>query len=144
MLQSAALTLSYIETRSNLLILASLAMVASDSLLEEEEEEDETDSHEQPGSPTLKPIAPHATSTQDKTRDVDDNGDRESWLVGGQLGGKNTFLQFRCSALADQPENPPAYTLHMTYKTIQAETKLISAVLHAHGMREVSAISLFF
>jgi hypothetical protein len=60
-----------------------------------------------------------------------------SLLVGGALGGKNTFLQFRCSVLADRPDNPPAYALHMTYKTIQAETKLISALLHAHGMREV-------
>jgi hypothetical protein len=31
----------------------------------------------------------------------------------------------------------------MTYKTIQAETKLLSAVLHSHGMREVSKKSIY-
>jgi hypothetical protein len=60
------------------------------------------------------------------------------WVIGGPLGARNTMLRFRCSALSDPPVHPPAHELHMTYRTIQAETKLLSAVLHSHGMREVS------
>jgi hypothetical protein len=59
-------------------------------------------------------------------------------MIGGTLGSRNTVLRFRCNALSDPPVDPPANELHMTYKTIQAETKLLSAVLHSHGMREVS------
>jgi hypothetical protein len=59
-------------------------------------------------------------------------------MIGGQLGSRNTVLRFQCSALSDPPVDPPANELHMTYKTIQAETKLLSAVLQSHGMREVS------
>jgi hypothetical protein len=62
----------------------------------------------------------------------------ECWIIGGPLGARNTVLRFRCSALSDPPVHPPAHELHMTYKTIQAETKLLSAVLCSHGMREVS------
>jgi len=58
------------------------------------------------------------------------------------LGSRNAVLRFRCSALSDPPIDPPANELHMTYKTIQAETKLLSAVLHSHGMREVSKRSI--
>jgi len=67
-------------------------------------------------------------------------------LIGGSLGSRNAVLRFRCGALSDPPVDPPANELHMTYKTIQAETKLLSAVLHSHGMREVSkrAISSLF
>ncbi|PSN31902.1 hypothetical protein C0J52_21196 [Blattella germanica] len=61
----------------------------------------------------------------------------ESWLIGGPMGSRNAVLRFRCSALSDPPAEPPANELHMTYKTIQAETKLLAAVLHSHGMREV-------
>ncbi|XP_063231259.1 tubulin polyglutamylase TTLL5 [Bacillus rossius redtenbacheri] len=60
-----------------------------------------------------------------------------SWVVGGSLGSKSTYLQFRCLALSAPPACPPAHELHMTYKTIQAETKLLAAVLCAHGMTEV-------
>ncbi|XP_008472675.1 uncharacterized protein LOC103509820 [Diaphorina citri] len=45
-------------------------------------------------------------------------------------------LHVKCSALEENPENPPANRLHMTYKTHQAETKLLNALLTAHGMRE--------
>nr|CAD7437845.1 unnamed protein product [Timema bartmani] len=56
------------------------------------------------------------------------------WVLGSSKG---QVLQFRCSALSNPPTNPPASNLHMTYKTIQAETKLLAAVLGAHGLREV-------
>ncbi|KAJ8873878.1 hypothetical protein PR048_024714 [Dryococelus australis] len=61
-----------------------------------------------------------------------------AWIVGGSLGSKNTYLQFRCLALSNPPVCSPAHELHMTYKTIQAETKLLAAVLGAHGITEVS------
>ncbi|CAB3371928.1 Hypothetical predicted protein [Cloeon dipterum] len=106
-------------------VLASLAMVAGGSLVEEEEEG---------GQDTGADLALVPSNGQPSSRE----GDWDlSLLVGGSLGGKNTFLKFRCSVLAERPDNPPAYALHMTYKTIQAETKLLSALLHAHGMREV-------
>lgn len=61
-----------------------------------------------------------------------------SWTVGGPIGSRGAVLQFLCSALSKPPQNPPADVLHMTYKTHQAETKLLSALLNAHGFREVS------
>lgn len=57
-----------------------------------------------------------------------------SWTVGN---GKTTFLWFHCAALANPPSEPPAAAVHMTYKFLQAETKLVSALLHSHGLREV-------
>ena len=60
----------------------------------------------------------------------------ETWMVGSARGA---VLKFHCSALSDPPSDPPANELHMTYKTIQAETKLLAKVLNAHGMREVSS-----
>lgn len=56
------------------------------------------------------------------------------WTVGT---GRNTFLWFHCAALANPPEDPPAGAVHMTYKFMQAETRLLSALLHNHGLREV-------
>ncbi|XP_066994738.1 tubulin polyglutamylase TTLL5 [Anabrus simplex] len=67
----------------------------------------------------------------------DSVNDDRPWITGGPLGSKNAVLVFRCSALSNPPSDPPANELHMTYKTIQAETKLLAAVLGAHGMREV-------
>ncbi|XP_059471433.1 tubulin polyglutamylase TTLL5-like isoform X1 [Neocloeon triangulifer] len=107
-------------------VLASLAMVAGGSLVEEEEE------GSQDAGADLALVPPDSQGHSSREGDWD-----LSLLVGGPLGGKNTFLKFRCGVLAERPDNPPAYALHMTYKTIQAETKLISALLHAHGMREV-------
>ncbi|XP_046401476.1 tubulin polyglutamylase TTLL5 isoform X2 [Ischnura elegans] len=60
-----------------------------------------------------------------------------SWLLGGKLGEKGALLAFRCVALVERQPSLPALTLGMTYKTIQAETKLLSAILNAHGWREV-------
>lgn len=64
-----------------------------------------------------------------------DAEDSKHWLVGSS---KTANLQFRCVALSSPPVNSPGAELHMTYKTVQAETKLLCAVLNAHGMREVS------
>lgn len=61
-----------------------------------------------------------------------------SWVTSGPIGSRSAVLQFRCSALSKAPVNPPGDVLHMTYKTVQAETKLLAAVLNAHGLREVS------
>ncbi|KAG8235257.1 hypothetical protein J437_LFUL014257 [Ladona fulva] len=47
------------------------------------------------------------------------------WLVGGKIGDKGTLLAFRCTALVERPVVLPANSLGMTYKTIQAETKLL-------------------
>lgn len=60
------------------------------------------------------------------------------WVTGGAIGSKSCVLQFRCGALSKAPVAPPGEVLHMTYKTYQAETKLLNAVLNAHGLREVS------
>lgn len=57
-----------------------------------------------------------------------------SWTVGS---GRNTFLWFHCAALANPPSEPPAGAVHMTYKFMQAETRLLSALLINHGLREV-------
>lgn len=58
----------------------------------------------------------------------------DPWLIGV---GRNAVLHIKCSAMEEAPENPPAHRLHMTYKTHQAETKLLNVLLSAHGMREV-------
>jgi len=63
------------------------------------------------------------------------------WLVGT---GKNKCLWFHCAALATPPQDAPAAGLHMTYKFMQAETKLLSALLHNHGLREVTFLSVCF
>lgn len=59
------------------------------------------------------------------------------WTIGGPVGSRTAVLLFRCSALSHPPAAPPGELLHMTYKTHQAETKLLTAVLTAHGLREV-------
>uniref|UniRef100_A0A1B6EGR2 Tubulin--tyrosine ligase-like protein 5 n=1 Tax=Clastoptera arizonana TaxID=38151 RepID=A0A1B6EGR2_9HEMI len=60
------------------------------------------------------------------------------WIVGGPIGNKSAVLLFRCSAFCQAPISPPGELLHMTFKTQQAETKLLTAILTAHGFREVS------
>lgn len=66
----------------------------------------------------------------------------EKWLLGGTLGSKNAILVFRASALANSSEryihSKPAHKLHITYKVLQAETKLLSKLLDCHGITEVS------
>ncbi|KAI5741275.1 hypothetical protein M8J76_012065 [Diaphorina citri] len=74
-----------------------------------------------------------------KSSDSSSKENEDPWLIGL---AKNAVLHVKCSALEENPENPPAHRLHMTYKTHQAETKLLNALLTAHGMREVSFISI--
>lgn len=69
-----------------------------------------------------------------KSSDSSSKENEDPWLIGL---AKNAVLHVKCSALEENPENPPAHRLHMTYKTHQAETKLLNALLTAHGMREV-------
>lgn len=74
------------------------------------------------------------------------NGDEilpvDSWLLGGPLGSRNAFLVFRSSALANSSDmliqSKPAYKLHVTYKVLQAETKLLAKLLECHGITEVA------
>lgn len=65
----------------------------------------------------------------------------DTWLLGGTIGSKSAILIFRSSALANSSEifvqNKPAYKLHITYKVIQAETKLLAKLLECHGFMEV-------
>ncbi|XP_075222024.1 tubulin polyglutamylase TTLL5-like [Lycorma delicatula] len=69
------------------------------------------------------------------------DGDTENenkWTIGGPPGSRGAVLLFRCSALGKPPIVPPGDLLHMTYKTQQTETKLLTAMLSAHGLKEVS------
>nr|XP_018905495.1 PREDICTED: tubulin polyglutamylase TTLL5-like isoform X2 [Bemisia tabaci] len=59
----------------------------------------------------------------------------EEWTAGTS---RNTVLKFRRSALSKPPPETPANILHMTFKTQQAETKLLIALLHSHGLQEVA------
>lgn len=72
----------------------------------------------------------------------------DSWLLGGPLGSRNAILVFRSSALANANElsihEKPGYKLHITYKVLQAETKLLSKLLDCHGITEVAPNSSDF
>lgn len=59
------------------------------------------------------------------------------WTIGGPPGSRGAVLVFRSSALGKPPVVPPGDLLHMTYKTQQTETKLLTAMLAAHGFKEV-------
>ncbi|XP_060536355.1 tubulin polyglutamylase TTLL5 isoform X2 [Cylas formicarius] len=65
----------------------------------------------------------------------------DSWLVGGCLGSRNAILVFKSSALANptvhSSQNKPGFKLHITYKVLQAETKLLAKLLDCHGVMEV-------
>lgn len=66
----------------------------------------------------------------------------DRWLLGGTLGSRNAILVFRSSALANNSDlfiqSKPGYKLHITYKVLQAESKLLAKLLDCHGIREVS------
>ncbi|KAK9703147.1 Tubulin-tyrosine ligase family [Popillia japonica] len=66
----------------------------------------------------------------------------DTWLLGGPLGSRNAILIFRSSALANATDasiqNKPAFKLHITYKVLQAETKLLAKLLECHGVTEVA------
>ncbi|XP_066594034.1 tubulin polyglutamylase TTLL5 isoform X2 [Prorops nasuta] len=59
------------------------------------------------------------------------------WLLSNPVGSKNPVLRFKCSALANPPEDAPAKQLHMTYKIFQTDTKLVNILLQSHGLSEV-------
>lgn len=69
----------------------------------------------------------------------------DKWLIGGTLGSRNSTLVFRSSALAgasvESIRSKPAHKLHITYKVMQAETKLLAKLLDCHGVSEVSVDS---
>lgn len=72
----------------------------------------------------------------------------DQWLLGGVLGSRNAVLVFKSNALADpnggSDQDKPAYKLHITYKVLQAETKLLSKLLDCHGVAEVAPNSSDF
>ncbi|XP_043271937.1 tubulin polyglutamylase TTLL5 [Venturia canescens] len=87
----------------------------------------------------LEPFV-HKPNKVEKTESTSsENAKGNEWLINGPAGSKISVLKFKCSALATPPENPPAKQLYMTYKTFQADTKLISLLLQAHGFTEVGA-----
>ncbi|CAH1975002.1 unnamed protein product [Acanthoscelides obtectus] len=69
-------------------------------------------------------------------------------LLSAPLGSNNAVLLFRSSALAESNEylirEKPAFKLHITYKVLQAETKLLSKLLDCHGICEVAPNSSDF
>ncbi|XP_034941012.1 tubulin polyglutamylase TTLL5 [Chelonus insularis] len=88
---------------------------------------------------TLEPFI-HEPNKSDISESIPEKNNPEDneWLISGPTGSKLPLLRFKCSALSTSPDNPPAKQLHMTYKIIQADTKLISLLLHSHGLTEVS------
>ncbi|KAG5889397.1 hypothetical protein JTB14_018271 [Gonioctena quinquepunctata] len=72
----------------------------------------------------------------------------ENWLTGGPIGTRSSVLIFRSSALADTTQlsikEKPGFKLHVTYKVLQAETKLLSKLLDCHGIMEVAPNSSDF
>jgi tubulin polyglutamylase TTLL5 len=72
----------------------------------------------------------------------------DTWLLGGTLGCRNACLVFKSSALANctqiSIQEKPGYKLHITYKVLQAETKLLSKLLECHGITEVAPNSSDF
>lgn len=78
---------------------------------------------------------PCCSKTEDTKENENSKENEDPWLLGL---ARNAVLHIKYSALEESPENPPAHRLHMTYKTHQAETKLLNALLTAHGLREVS------
>ncbi|CAH1155614.1 unnamed protein product [Phaedon cochleariae] len=74
------------------------------------------------------------------------NEDSSAWLSRCYLG--NSILIFKSSSLANSSENAiqnkPGFKLHITYKVLQAETKLLSKLLKCHGVTEVAPNSSDF
>ncbi|KAL1514075.1 hypothetical protein ABEB36_003396 [Hypothenemus hampei] len=72
----------------------------------------------------------------------------DQWLLGGPLGSRNAVLVFKSSALANPTvpsiQDKPGHKLHVTYKVLQAETKLLSKLLDCHGITEVAPNSSDF
>ncbi|CAG9765974.1 unnamed protein product [Ceutorhynchus assimilis] len=72
----------------------------------------------------------------------------DQWLIGGALGSRTATLVFKSSALANPTimdiQDKPGHKLHVTYKVLQAETKLLSKLLDCHGVTEVAPNSSDF
>ncbi|CAG9765622.1 unnamed protein product [Ceutorhynchus assimilis] len=70
------------------------------------------------------------------------------WLIGGALGSRTATLVFKSSALANttikEIQDKPGHKLHVTYKVLQAETKLLTKLLDCHGITEVAPNSSDF
>lgn len=73
---------------------------------------------------------------------------QSNWITGGTFGSRSAVLLFKSSALASPTEasihEKPGHKLHITYKVLQAETKLLSKLLECHGVREVAPNSSDF
>ncbi|XP_063992040.1 tubulin polyglutamylase TTLL5 isoform X2 [Diachasmimorpha longicaudata] len=85
----------------------------------------------------LEPFVTHKPENSESAP-KENSAKGNEWLVNGPSGSKAPVLRFKCSALATPPEDPPAKQLHMTYKIIQADTKLMTLLLQCHGLTEVS------
>lgn len=72
-------------------------------------------------------------SIDDDKRDKGSGDKTDDWIIGN---GRIRVLKFSCNSVS-MKSTLPAEKLHMTYKTIQAETKLLNALLVAHGFHEV-------
>ncbi|XP_023246950.1 tubulin polyglutamylase TTLL5 [Copidosoma floridanum] len=88
----------------------------------------------------LEPFVHHKPNGADKTdsKAKDRSSQTNEWLLSGPSNSKSPMLRFKCSALAEPPEDPPAKQLHMTYKIFMTDTKLVNLLLQSHGLTEVS------
>lgn len=66
-----------------------------------------------------------------------DKQEGDEWVIGS---GRNRVLRFTCNALSCPTSSLPAEKLHMTFKSLQAEIKLLSFLLMSHGFHEVCEI----
>ncbi|XP_044265765.1 tubulin polyglutamylase TTLL5 isoform X1 [Tribolium madens] len=85
--------------------------------------------------------SPLAASDQSKVITQEPTVPPDTWLLGGTLGNRHATLVFKSSALANctqkSIQEKPGHKLHITYKVLQAETKLLSKLLECHGIVEV-------
>lgn len=65
--------------------------------------------------------------------------ENEEWIFGS---GRNCVLRFTCNVLSNPTATMPAVRLHMAFKSMQAETKLLSFLLLSHGFHEVSVTKI--
>ncbi|XP_058789899.1 tubulin polyglutamylase TTLL5 [Phymastichus coffea] len=125
--QMKSITLGKLEGKRSKQLMSSSSLSGMSQLSNSSEEALEPYVH--------KPL--HSNDKSDSTA-KDRSAQSSEWLLSGPSGNKSPILRFKCSALAEPPENPPAKQLHMTYKIFQADTKLINVLLQSHGLTEVS------
>ncbi|KAK7605215.1 hypothetical protein V9T40_007073 [Parthenolecanium corni] len=66
-----------------------------------------------------------------------DKQECDEWVIGS---GRNRVLRFTCDALSCLASSLPALKLYLTFKSVQAETKLLSFLLIvSHGFNEMVA-----